>query len=135
MGKNLRLPLNGDASDRLVSRRKTTIQNNIEIFIKESVGQVTESDKFLIGEALYNIDKLIECKQDIDENGVVLKMTNEYKGNVINKVTPNPAVAIYDQRLRNIQNILKDLSLTPKERKGIMAELVKEEVDEFGEFD
>ena len=91
-------------------------------------GLYHESDDILLDEIDFNIELMTECKADIRENGIKINITrNEDKEDFFQK---NRSVDVYQQALKNVQALFRQLVLTPSERQKLKLELAKKD-DEF----
>jgi len=87
-----------------------------------------ESDEILLDEIEFNIEVLEICKIDIRENGIKLDITRDPDKEPFYQ--KNRAVDVYQQSLKNIQALYRQLILSPAERQKLKLELTKGE-DEF----
>ena len=90
-----------------------------------------ESDELLIDELLYNIKLAKLAKQDIEENGLQMNITRDPNRDPY--YVKNQSVNTYQQCLKNIQSLFRQLSLSPNERQKLKIELAlrKDEFDEI----
>lgn len=87
-----------------------------------------ESDDILIHEIEFNIELMEQCKSDIRENGYMIDITrNPDKEAFFQK---SRSVDVYQQSLKNVQALFRQLVLSPSERHKLRVELNKG-ADEF----
>ncbi len=87
-----------------------------------------ESDIVLIDEIVFNIELLEECKADIRLNGHKEDITRDPDKEPFYQ--KNRSVDVYQQALKNIQALFRQMILTPAERHKMNIEL-QTKIDEF----
>jgi len=87
-----------------------------------------ESDEILLDEIIFNVEMLNMAKEDIRLNGIQLDITRDPDKEPFYQ--KNRAVDVYQQALKNIQGLYRQLILSPSERQKLKLELSKGE-DEF----
>ena len=80
-----------------------------------------ESDEILVEELLYNIKLAKMSKDDIAENGLQMNITRDPNRDPY--FVKNQSVNTYQQCLKNIQSLFRQLSLSPNERQKLKIEL------------
>jgi len=92
-----------------------------------------ETDLVLIDEIEFNIELMKSTKEDIRENGWQRDITRDPDKEPFYQ--KSRAVDVYQQALKNIQALFRQLILSPAERHKMKIELMNK-IDEFGkEFD
>jgi len=87
-----------------------------------------ESDEILLEEIIFNREVLEIAKEDIRENGIQIDITRDPDKEPFYQ--KNRAVDVYQQALKNIQALFRQLILSPSERQKLKLELSKG-ADEF----
>ena len=87
-----------------------------------------DSDEILLDEIIFNIEMLELAKEDIRENGIQLDITRDPDKEPFYQ--KNRAVDVYQQALKNVQALYRQLILSPSERQKLKLELSKG-ADEF----
>ena len=88
------------------------------------------SDDILLNEIEFNIELLEECKADIRLNGHKEDITRDPDKEPF--FQKNRSVDVYQQALKNIQTLYRQLSQSPAERHKMKLEL-KAQLDAFDE--
>lgn len=102
-------------------------KSSIKDYLVKS-GNYHSTDDILINEILFNIQLMNDAKLEIQNNGFQLNITkNEKKQDFYQK---SRAVDVYQQALRNVQGIMKQLILTPSDRQKLKIELMSK-TDDF----
>jgi len=86
------------------------------------------SDEILLDEIMFNIEVLEIAKEDIRENGIQIDVTRDPDKEPFYQ--KNRAVDVYQQALKNVQALYRQLILSPSERQKMKLELSKGD-DEF----
>jgi len=87
-----------------------------------------DSDEILLDEIIFNTEVLETAKADIRENGIQIDITRDPDKEPFYQ--KNRAIDVYQQSLKNIQTLYRQLILSPSERQKLKLELSKGE-DEF----
>jgi len=90
-----------------------------------------DSDEILLDEIVFNIEMLETAKADIRENGIQIDITRDPDKEPFYQ--KNRAVDVYQQSLKNVQALYRQLILSPSERQKMKLELSKG-ADEFDEI-
>jgi len=90
-----------------------------------------ESDEILVDELVFNIDLAKEAKEDIKANGIEVNITRDPKKEPY--YIKNKSIDIYQQALKNLQGLFRQLALSPSERQKLKIELSSKK-DEFDEI-
>jgi len=110
-----------------IKHKAMELKQSIKKYLVDQ-GLYHESDDILLDEIDFNIELMTECKADIRENGIKINITrNEDKEDFFQK---NRSVDVYQQALKNVQALFRQLVLTPSERQKLKLELAKKD-DEF----
>ena len=79
------------------------------------------SDAILIAELIFNIEVAEDAKKDIRKNGIQVDITRSPDKEPFYQ--KNRAVDVYQQCLKNIQSLFRQLVLSPQERQRLKIEL------------
>lgn len=90
-----------------------------------------ETDDLLVDELLFNIKLSKDAKESISSAGLMINVTRNPEREAY--YVPNPAVSIYQQCLKNIQALFRQLNLSPNERQKLKMELAGKP-DEFDQI-
>ena len=80
-----------------------------------------ESDEVLVDELVFNMGLSKQAKADIKKNGITMNITRDPKRDPY--YVKNQSVNTYQQALKNIQSLFRQLSLSPNERQKLKIEL------------
>jgi len=109
---------------------QNTMKEKIITYLKDK-DLFHETDMVLINEIEFNIELLKSTKEDIRENGWQRNITRDPdKEDFFQK---SRAVDVYQQALKNIQALFRQLILTPAERHKMKIELMNA-IDEFDQI-
>ncbi len=105
--------------------------NKIKKYLKDH-NMWEDSDAILVNEIEFNLAVISESKADVLETGNMIE-----RGTTDNRYyVKNPSLDIYQMALRNVHQLFQSLILSPKERKKLQMEIMKnlESQDEFSEI-
>ncbi len=82
--------------------------------------QYEDTDDIYIDELVFNLDIIKQCKKDM-KDGDKIKLTsnitrNEHKENFLQR---NRLLTVYNEALKNVLNLSKQLGLSPVDRKKL----------------
>ena len=86
-----------------------------------------DSDNLLIDELNFNLTILNKCKDQIENNGLLINITRDQSKDPYYQV--NRYITLYQQHFYNVMTIIKVLVSNPRERSKLKAELQKESKD------
>jgi len=86
------------------------------------------SDELLIDELLFNVEMMTTAKTAIREDGIMIDITRDPDKDPF--FQKNRAVDVYQQALKAMTGLMRQLALTPQERQKLKLSLLESE-DEF----
>lgn len=110
-----------------------TYKEKAENYIKivktqmESIGVLEEVDKQNLELLKYQVELYYRALEDLDVNGLTARDKQ-------NRVTTNPAFNIQRSAIQNITSLLRELSISARQRRFLTRDEIINEVDPMDEF-